>query len=140
MAVFATYAEPSFMSTPTQAFAILSTLLMYGVSVLPLIYCYSFLFDSTTTAQISIIIFNLVASFAMVLAHQIMMVLPNTKAANAVLVWIYRLLPGYNFGDAVIKITTTFYQNELLGTTLSPFDWDGACRSSSWPSRPCPSS
>ena len=36
-----------------------------------------------------------------------MMVLPNTMDADAVLVWFYRLLPGYNFGDAVILITTT---------------------------------
>jgi len=124
MIVFAAYAEPSFTSTTEQVFAILSVLLMYGISVLPLIYCYSFLFDSPTTAQISIIIFNLVASFGMVLAHQIMELLPNTKAADAVLVWFYRLLPGYNFGDGVIRITTTYYQNALLGTSISPFGWE----------------
>ena len=122
--VFALYAEPSFTSTPTQIAAIMSVFLMYGVSVLPLIYCYSFLFDSPTTAQISIIIFNLVASFCMVLAHQIMSILRNTKEADKVLVWVYRILPGYNFGEGVIQITTTYYENQLLGLTKSPFDWE----------------
>ena len=126
MGIFALYGEPSFVSTPTQAFGILAVIWIYGVSVLPLIYCYSFLFDSPTTAQISIIIFNIVASFAMVLAHQIMAVLPNTMDADAVLVWFYRVLPGYNFGEAVIKITTSFYENELLGATTRPLDWDVA--------------
>ena len=123
MVVFAFYGEPSFVSTPQQASAIFVVFEMYGLSVLPLIYCYSFLFDSPTTAQISIIIFNLVASFAMTLAHQIMMVLPNTMAADRILVWIYRLLPGYNFGEAVLRITTTYYQNMLLGTSISPFSF-----------------
>lgn len=128
MLVFAAYAEPSFMSTPAQALAVLLTLLMYGASVLPLVYCYSFLFDSPTTAQISIIIFNLVASFGMVLAHQIMQVLPNTRDTDAALVWVYRLLPGYNFGEGIILITTTFYENELLGTAKSPLAWEVAGR------------
>merc|ERR1719310_623934 len=113
MIVFAAYAEPSFTSTSEQVFAILSVLLMYGVSVLPLVYCYSFLFESPTTAQISIIIFNLIASFGMVISHQIMSMLPNTQAADAVLVWFYRLIPGYNFGDAIILITTTYYYGQF---------------------------
>ena len=65
----------------------------------------------------------LVASFGMVLAHQIMSILPNTQDADNLLVWIYRLLPGYNFGEAVIRITTTFYQNQLLVINLPPFSF-----------------
>ena len=77
--------------------------------MLPLVYCYSFLFDSPTTAQIAIIMYNFIASFVFVIAHHIMSVLPDTRDADAVLVWIYRLVPGYNFGEAIINLTVTYY-------------------------------
>ena len=123
MVVFRVFNEPSLIGTFQQGAAIFCVLMLYGIAVLPLVYCYSFLFDSPTTAQISIIIFNFVAAFAMVIAHQIMKELPNTQAADAALVWLYRFLPGYNFGEAVINLTTNYYQGLLLGSAEPPFSW-----------------
>ena len=67
-------------SAPVALFAVF---VMYGLSVLPLVYCYSFMFDNATTAQISIIMFNLIGAFVMVLAHQIMRILPTTQVTHA---------------------------------------------------------
>ena len=44
---------------------------LYGLAAVPLAYCYTFLFTSHSTAQIGIIIFNLVTGFVMVIAHQV---------------------------------------------------------------------
>ena len=78
--------HPAAFAMPPQALAMFLVMWFYGVSVLPLVYCYSFLFDNATVGQISIIMFNLVAAFVMVVAHQIMSTLENTKDVDAVLV------------------------------------------------------
>ena len=81
--IFLLYNEPSFVGTGEQALALFAVFVMYGLSVLPLVYCYSFMFDNATTAQISIIMFNLIGAFVMVLAHQIMRILPTTQVTHA---------------------------------------------------------
>ena len=45
MLVFACYGEPAFAGTTEQGMAMFFVLWFYCVSVLPLVYCYSFLFD-----------------------------------------------------------------------------------------------
>ena len=65
---------------------------------------------------------NLVAAFVMVVAHQIMSTLENTQDVDAVLVNFWCLLPGYNFGEAIIQLTSNYYLNELGGTA----DFDSA--------------
>ena len=127
--VFALYAEPAFVGSTEQAFAVWTVLMFYGMSVLPLVYIYSFLFESPTTAQIGIILLNLVASFVMVIAHQIMQTLPTTQAADAVLVWVWRLLPGYNFGEAIILLSADWYQADVIGIPGAPFSIEVAGRS-----------
>ena len=92
--VFALYGEPSFVGTPSQTLAIFCVLWFYGVSVLPLVYCYSFLFDNATVGQISIIMFNLVAAFVMVVAHLIMSDMDNTRDVDAVLVNFWSCSPA----------------------------------------------
>lgn len=83
MVIFLLYNEPSFVGTGSQAFALWSIIMLYGASVLPLVYCYSFLFDNPTTAQISIMMFNLIGAFVLVLAHQIMKTVPSTQERSS---------------------------------------------------------
>ena len=34
-----------------------------------------------------------------------MSIIEDTKDVDAILIWIYRLLPGYNFGEAILNLT-----------------------------------
>ena len=106
MAVFAAYGEPAFVGSTAQAAAVALLLIAYGAASLPLVYCYSYLFEGHSTAQVSIMIFNIVAGFVAVIAHLIMQYLDDepVREADRVLVEIYRLLPPYHFGDALLQL------------------------------------
>jgi ABC-type multidrug transport system ATPase subunit len=119
--VFVAYGEPAFVGSAAQGLASFLVVWLYGFAAIPLSYCYTWLFDSHATAQIGIIIFNLVTGFVMVLAHQIMQVIPDTRDADAVLVHIYRFFPPFNFGQAILSLTQDWYIAELLDTPRDPF-------------------
>jgi len=122
MLVFAAYAEPAFVGNGAQGLASFLVVWLYGLAAIPLAYCYTWLFTSHATAQIGIIIFNLVTGFVMVIAHQVMQVLPNTRDADAVLVNVYRLFPPFNFGQAILALTQDWYIAELLDMPHVPFN------------------
>ncbi|EOD36771.1 hypothetical protein EMIHUDRAFT_449089 [Emiliania huxleyi CCMP1516] len=121
MAVFGLYGEPGFVGNAAQAGATALVLWLYGLAAIPLAYCYSHLFLSHSTAQIGVLVFNLTTGFVMVLAHQIMQVLPNTVDADRALVHFYRLFPPFNFGQALLALTQEWYFAELGGQPHDPF-------------------
>ena len=114
MLLFVAYDEPGYVGDAEQAAATLLLLLLYGLASLPMVYCYSFLFESHATAQIVIMVLNLIAGFVTVIAHFVMSTLPSTQSADRVLVHLYRLLPPYLFGEGLLNLSATWYQNELL--------------------------
>jgi hypothetical protein len=79
-----------------------------------MVYCYAFGFESHSTAQIVIMVLNIIFGFVTVIAHFVMSTLPSTQDADRVLVHLYRLTPPYVFGEALLTISSTWYQNELL--------------------------
>merc|ERR1719163_2369383 len=105
MLVFSLYGEAGYVGSTEQAVATLALLLLYGLSALPQVYCYSFLFTNHSSAQIAIMIFNLIAGFVTVIAHFVMSNLENTKKIDRVLVHIYRLFPAYNFGESLLGLS-----------------------------------
>ena len=121
MAVFAAYGEPAFVGSTAQAAAVALLLIAYGAASLPLVYCYSYLFEGHSTAQVSIMIFNIVAGFVAVIAHLIMQYLDDepVREADRVLVEIYRLLPPYHFGDALLQLAREWYEGTRLGRGAS---------------------
>ena len=87
MAVFAAYGEPAFVGSTAQAAAVALLLVAYGAASLPLVYCYSYLFEGHSTAQVSIMIFNIVAGFVAVIAHLIMQYLDDEPVREADRSW-----------------------------------------------------
>ena len=79
-----------------------------------MVYCLSFGFESHSTAQIVVMVLNLIMGFVTVIAHFVMSTLPSTQDADKVLVHLYRLMPPYVFGESLLSISSTWYQNELL--------------------------
>ena len=69
--LFFAYNEPAFIGSTQQTAATFTLLVLYGASAIPLAYCYTFLFNSSSTAQIGIILLNIVFGFVAVIAHQV---------------------------------------------------------------------
>ena len=112
--IFVLYDEPGYVGDADQASCTLLLLLLYGAAALPMVYCYSFGFESHSTAQIVIMVLNIISGFVFVIAHFVMSTLPSTQDADRVLVHLYRLTPPYVFGEALLTLSSTWYQNELL--------------------------
>ena len=51
------------------------------------------------------IVLNLCTGFLLVIAHVVMANIPDTKQLDASLVHLYRLLPPYVFGEALLNLT-----------------------------------
>jgi len=131
MLVFFCYGEPGYVGNSDQALATYLVLLGYGASVLPMIYCFSFLFESHSTAQIATLMLNLATGFAAVIAHVIMSRIDKAQDIDQRLLLVYRMFPTYVVGEALLGLTRTWYTNALggcLGGCLSVWDDDAAGR------------
>ena len=77
---------------------------------------------------------NIISGFVFVIAHFVMSTLPSTQDADRVLAHLYRLTPPYVFGEALLTLSSTWYQNELLAgeelgvSRVSVWDHDVAGR------------
>ena len=135
MLIFVLYDEPGYVGDADQASCTLLLLLLYGAAALPMVYCYSFGFESHSTAQIVIMVLNIISGFVFVIAHFVMSTLPSTQDADRVLVHLYRLTPPYVFGEALLTLSSAWYQNELVAgeelgvSRVSVWDYDVAGRS-----------
>ena len=123
--VFRWYDEPGYVGDAEQASATTALLCLYGATVLPLVYCASFTFESHTTAQIGILLLNLVTGFVAVIAHQVMSRIPSALELDDFLLPIYRLFPPYLFGEALLNLSQSWYQQAgfdaaRLGLELGP--------------------
>ena len=61
MLIFVLYDEPGYVGDADQASCTLLLLLLYGAAALPMVYCYSFGFESHSTAQIVIMVLNIIS-------------------------------------------------------------------------------
>ena len=79
-------------------------------------------------------VLNIISGFVFVIAHFVMSTLPSTQDADRVLVHLYRLTPPYVFGEALLTLSSTWYQNELVAgeelgvSRVSVWDYDVAGR------------
>lgn len=120
--------EEAYVGSSEQAVALLCLIALYGAAVLPHVYCLSFAFESHSTAQIGLIILNMVSGFVLVITHFVMSSVPRTVSTDAFLVHLYLLLPPFVFGDALIGLAKMWYANAMGGRAAHPTDWDVAGR------------
>ena len=128
MGVFFAYGEPGYVGDAEQAMATVTILAGFGLAVLPVVYSFSSLFTSHTTAQIATLLLNLLFGFAGVIAHLVMERIPDAEDLDGRLLPVYRLFPQYVLGEALIGLSRTWYTNALTGAGLSVWDWDVAGR------------
>ncbi|CAE7902215.1 ABCA1 [Symbiodinium sp. KB8] len=77
---------------------------LYGVSVAAFTYCISYCFRSHATAQIVVLVLNLLC-MVLLIASFIMQQLEATCAADRALRYVYRLLPGYSLGNGLLQLS-----------------------------------
>ena len=124
--IYGTSASQAFVGSATQAGAIFTLLVFYGLSVLPINYLYSMPFESYSTCQITVTLINFATGFLMVLAYYIMQSIPQTEAYASTVAQVFRIFPCYNVGEGLIAIVTVNYENQLLNTHLNPFAFEYA--------------
>ncbi|KAK9829531.1 hypothetical protein WJX72_006343 [[Myrmecia] bisecta] len=105
LAIFAAYQDDALVGDANRALGTLALLLAYGAAVIPLSYCYSFGFSSPSAAQVAIAGLNFVTGFVFLTASYVMEAIPETRAAQRVLVHICRLMPSFNLGEGFIEMT-----------------------------------
>ena len=108
----------------------MSLLMLYGWSITPMMYPFSFLFDVPSTAYIGLISANLFVGLTGTLATFTLELYPDDpelQAVNNVLRWLFLLFPNYCLGRGMMDLARNEYiaqYGELLGQASrykSPF-------------------
>ena len=88
-----------------RAGATVAVFAMYGLSVTSTTYLLSWLFKSYSTASNVVLMLNLGASFIAVVAHTVMQQIDSVCKADRWLIFVYRLIPGYNLGQVLLDLS-----------------------------------
>lgn len=106
MAVFAAYNNPSFIGPQNAGIATFVLFLLYGASVIPFNYIFSYAFENHIASQVAIAGINFVIGFCLLVASFIMSTIASTKAGNNAAKPFYRLLPPYALGEGLINLAS----------------------------------
>jgi len=124
--LFGTESARVFVGNATNFFCTASLTFGYGLSAMPFAYLWSRYFTNPSAAQISIMAIFFFTGFIAVNAHFILISIESTKAAGEGLEVLFLTWPPYVVGDALVKMSVNFYQQVILGSNTSVFDW-GVC-------------
>jgi ATP-binding cassette subfamily A (ABC1) protein 3 len=123
MCVFLAYGNAQFVGTTTSALGTFTLLIFYGLAAVPLSYCYSYIFENHTSAQVGIAGLHFVFGFVLVIASFILDSVDTTRDTNAWLKHFYRLSPPFNLGEGLIQVSTLKYLALYRNIHNSAFDW-----------------
>jgi len=94
---------------------------LFGFSVTGFGYAFSFLFKSPSSGQNAMIFFNFIFGVILVIVSFVLDLIPSTQSTNASLKYIYRIIPNYCLGDALMNLL--FRDNVIFWGRL-PGIWD----------------
>lgn len=130
MIVFFLYESPQFSGTAAQAWGTFYLLFLYGLAVIPMSYCYSFLFTNHSSAQVGVTVLHFVAGFILIITSFVLDADSTTSGTNAKLKPFYRMLPPFNLGEGLINLSTFDYYMLVGGEKdRSPWEWEFLGRS-----------
>jgi len=122
--VFLAYQNESFTGDSATTFATFLLFLLYGLAVVPLAYCLSFMFTNHTAAQVGISALLFVLGFVLTIGSFILSNIDDTKDTNEALKPFYRLSPPYCLGEGLIALATRALYGLIAGRKQSVWDWD----------------
>ena len=129
MIVILGYGNSEFVGTVENFSATFLLLLLYGLACTPLSYCYSFLFDNYTSAQVGIVGLHFLTGFGLVVTNFMLDNIGNASNANKTFKLLYRLFPPFNLGEGLIQLATRNFTYLTSGVRPGPFNWDIVGRS-----------
>ena len=122
--VYAQYAASSFAvfaGDARAAFATGALTLTYGLSALPLGYCYAPLFESRAAAQVGIAMLNFATGYGLaILAVILENFSPLGQATSEVLYPWFRLSPSFSVAEAMLPLVADFYISRVLDAADRP--------------------
>lgn len=124
MCVLLAYGEPSLVGTGRSVGLLFLHMFLYGCAVLPQTYALSLGFETGSSAQIALVLVQLVSGFVLVMANLIMLSLDRTREVAEQLVWVYRVLPPFNFGEGLLALSQSYYVQLLTGIPQDPLAED----------------
>ena len=86
--------------------ATIVALLLYGLSIVPFSAFCSFLYQSPTTAQNTMLIFYILTSCFLLIVSIVLGIINSTKNIAVSLRFVFRLLPSYCLGEAIAFLIT----------------------------------
>jgi ATP-binding cassette subfamily A (ABC1) protein 3 len=101
---------------------VLGLFLLYGLSIIPLIYLSSFLFTNASSAFVRMTLFNIITGLTAMMAVTILSVIPSTKKTADALRHIFLFLPNYCFGQGLSDMFTNHESASLLKKVLESFE------------------
>lgn len=128
VALLASRGEASYVGTVEQAGATALLLLVFGASMVPIMHVLSSLFDSAASAQIGLIVYNLVVGFMLNLVHLVCQALESMAALDALLLPLYRLAPPFALAEGLQSLASNWIRCHGLGVLssddcASPLSW-----------------
>ena len=103
--------------------ATIVALLLYGLSIVPFSAFCSFLFNSPTTAQNTMLIFYILTSCFLLIISIVLGIISSTKNIATSLRFVFRLLPSYCLGEAIAFLITRSSVT-AFGTVKSQWSMD----------------
>jgi len=124
------YGNDEFIGTFERACATYFLIFAYGMSVVPLSLLLSFLFNSASSSQVGIAAFHFVSGFVLLIVASILEAIPSTYNIAVFLKYtVFRMLPPFVLGEGLIRLSVVALFEEVIGTHISPWGWDGIGRS-----------
>ena len=96
----------------------------YGIAAAWSSYMMSFLFQSHSAAQSSVIGFNFIAGFVTVLVVTTLQFTDSTKDVAKALQYIFRLIPSFALGDGIVQLSLRTLTSIDSTSKKSAFAWD----------------
>ena len=113
------YGNPTFASG-TNLLVLISAFALYGAAVIPFTYALSFLFDSHSTAQNTMLMLYLLGGLVMSIASFVLGLFPTTQALNSdILRYAFRLSPNFCLSDCVFQMSLL----GLMPAKQAPSPW-----------------
>jgi hypothetical protein len=85
--------------------AISAIFIFFGPAVISFTYLLQFMFKKAAAATATVLMLN-AACFILVLISFLLVVIPSGCPADPPLRWIFRLVPGYSLGNAILQIAS----------------------------------
>lgn len=98
--------------------------LLFGPCFISFTYLTSFMFKSPSSAQVFTFVFSVFTGFILMLASQILRIIPSTRSVQLnVLEYIFRLFPMFNYCFGMFSMSSAIFWQFVFELSAPPKPW-----------------